>query len=100
MRGSLLDEVVRGSGDIDVHVISGDECRAARDASPERTRGSRRQPGEYVLAALLVARHHRRPALVRAALDPVPDLEMLYLLAVMIAALALGRGPAFVGRGA
>lgn len=94
LRGSLVDDVVRGSGDIDVHVISGD---AASEARPARTRASR--PGasvaQYAAAASLVVATTGLAVAVRAVF-PVPDLEMLYLLAVMAAAVRFGRGPSIV----
>jgi two-component system sensor histidine kinase KdpD len=96
LRGSLLDRVVRASGDIDVHVISGDhgaQSDATAIAGPEpRASLSWRS---YALAAVLVALSTAVGMLVRAVY-PVPDLEMLYLLAVMIAASQLGRGPSLL----
>jgi two-component system, OmpR family, sensor histidine kinase KdpD len=95
LRGSLLDDVVRASGDIDVHVISGDanahpQTRASQPAEPPAvTKGSARS---YFAAAALVGLSTALAALVRA-IYPVPDLEMLYLLAVMVAAAFLGSGP-------
>lgn len=93
LRGSLLDDLVRGSGDIDVHVISGlpsDETdgRAAvpRPSSP---------PSRYLLAALCVALTTGLAAL-GALLFPLPDVEMLYLVAVLVAAVYLGRGPSLL----
>ncbi|MEY4510996.1 MAG: hypothetical protein RLZZ450_3118 [Pseudomonadota bacterium] len=96
LRGSLLDRIVRASGDIDVHVISGDHVgppETAPAATPEaRTKPSLRA---YALSAVFVALSTGVGMLVRAVY-PVPDLEMLYLLAVMIAASQLGRGPSLL----
>jgi two-component system sensor histidine kinase KdpD len=91
LRGSLLDEVVRGSGDIDVHVISGDP----EAAPPERARARERRaaaPGAWLAAAALVGATTLAAAALRA-LWKLPDVEMLFLLAVMAAALRFGRGP-------
>jgi two-component system, OmpR family, sensor histidine kinase KdpD len=97
LRGSLLDEVVRGSDDIDVHVISGGEReeqggggRASRSSASPRRPGS--PPGHYLVAAGLVAITLGTTLAVRAVLA-LPDLEMLYLLTVMVTALWFGRGP-------
>jgi two-component system sensor histidine kinase KdpD len=91
LRGSLLDEVVRGSGDVDVHVISG-----SLTAEEEPEKPSARKPKQpatlYLTAALIVIGTTCIAAVVRAAYD-VPDLEVLYFLAVMIAGIILGRGP-------
>ncbi|MCG3173781.1 MAG: Sensor protein KdpD [Myxococcota bacterium] len=94
MRGSLLDEVVRGSGDIDVHVISGDSTSDAppRGATP---RGGRASGWQYVSAALLVAGTLALALGLRSVMD-LPDLEMLFLLAVMVSAVWFGRGPSIL----
>lgn len=92
LRGSLVDSVVRGSGDIDVHVIRGDAGEAAprADAAPARIVAPLRA---YVQAAIIVAATTSIGVTIRS-MFPVPDLEILYLLAVMVAAARLGRGPA------
>jgi two-component system sensor histidine kinase KdpD len=92
LRGSLLDAVVRGSGDIDVHVITGDSASElpAREPAEPRRWGP---PRHYAWAALLVALTLGLALALRAALE-LPDLEMLFLVAVMVAAGSFGRGPA------
>jgi two-component system sensor histidine kinase KdpD len=96
LRGSLLDEVVRGSGDdIDVHVISGDVWREEEPrnhAPPER---SERSLVPYGWSAVLIAATTALALIVRKV-HPVPDLEMLYLVGVMIAASFFGRGPSIL----
>lgn len=97
LRGSLLDRIVRASGDIDVHVISGDHVAPPAEVEPASS-SERRVPlssRAYALAAVLVALSTAVGMLVRAVY-PVPDLEMLYLLGVMIAASQLGRGPSML----
>lgn len=91
VRGSLLDEVVRGSGEIDIHVISGDQANDTPLLSHVRPRwhAPRRH---YVAATLLVATTLGIALAIRAYGD-LPDLEMLFLLAVMISAVWFGRGP-------
>lgn len=94
VRGSLLDEVVRGSAEIDVHVISGD---AVHDAPPRSHAASsgRRPARDYIAATLLVAVTLGLALALRAFAD-LPDLEMLFLLAVMISAVGFGRGPSIL----
>ena len=96
LRGSLLDEVVRGSGDIEVHVVSG---KAAVEAGEERRRLPAPRPvsppEHYLWAALFVAVTTGLAAGIRA-LVALPDTEMLYLVAVMLAAVYLGRGPSLL----
>ncbi len=93
--GSMLDEVVRGSGDIDVYVITGDTAEPVpRSAAPPAPRLFWR--GEDWLWALgpvslatLVAR------LMNPYFD-LADLAMTYLLAVVITASRARKGPTFL----
>jgi two-component system sensor histidine kinase KdpD len=92
LRGSLLDEIVRGSAEVDVHVISGD-VGTERAAQGPKAKASTAVPTRpYLYAAGLVV---FITALANAIqrFFPVPDIEVLYLLGVMIAAVRLGRGP-------
>ncbi len=98
LRPSLLQAVVTHSGDIDVHVISGDEATVTparrRPAAMVAVDGAfSQQAGAYFAALMLVVVTSVLGTVVDALL-PVPDLEMLYLLAVMLAALRYGRAPA------
>jgi two-component system sensor histidine kinase KdpD len=91
--GSLLDQLVRGSGDVDVYAISGDtETRPRRRAG----RVERRSPlAEYVWAALIIAGFSVLAALVFRFLS-VTDVAMVYLLGVGLVATRYGRGPSVV----
>jgi two-component system sensor histidine kinase KdpD len=94
IRGSLLDAVVRGSGDIDVHVISGDEVSAQPRA--QVSHGTQRTPPiHYVIAALLVGLTLGAAIALRTLLN-LPDAEMLFLFAVMLTAVRFGRGPSIM----
>ena len=97
LRGSLLDSVVRGSGGIDVHVISGDAGDApSRFASPPaRTRAS---VHGYSWALFAVASATCLAALARLVLAP-PDLVMLYLLAIMLVAIRFPLAVAIAASG-
>jgi two-component system sensor histidine kinase KdpD len=89
--GSLLDDVVRGSGDIEVHAIRGTLEDAAERTGPAPA--EKRTPWvAYVAAAAIVALATVGCLAVRHVY-PVPDLEVLYLLAVMVTAVRYGRGP-------
>jgi len=90
LRGSLLDEVVRGSGPIDVHVILGDEAapplrRAPREGEPLDWTGMAVAAGLVAGATGVAAAAWRFLAL--------PDVAMLYLLVILVAAVRFGRGP-------
>ncbi len=94
LRGSLLDDVVRGSGEIDVLVISGDDD-GPRNESPEHTLQDAVPAKSWWLATALIAGTTAIAAILHRWLH-VPDVEMLYLLAVMTAAVFLGRGPSLL----
>ncbi len=95
LRGSLLDELVRGSGDIDVQVINGDNPRfePPRESAPASERAPARH---YAVAAALVLCTLGLALGLRASLD-LPDPEMLFLLTVMATAAWFGRGPSLFG---
>lgn len=93
LRGSLLDEVVRGSGDIDVHVISGDAAAISAPSPPHRAeRPAHSNWRAYAWAFALVAVATAVSAVGSAAFG-LPDIVMLYLLVIMIVASRFGRGP-------
>jgi two-component system sensor histidine kinase KdpD len=88
LRGSLVDEIIRGSGDVEVNVISGD---AGPEKVPERPAAPPTPVVDHVRAVGIVAATTAL-ALGVQALFAVPDIEMLFLLGVMIAAITCGRG--------
>ena len=87
--GSTLDQLVRGSGDVDVYAISGDVT-----SRPRRRAGAGRRSAvaEYARAGLVVAAATALAALVFRFLS-VTDLAMVYLLGVVLVASRYGRGP-------
>jgi two-component system sensor histidine kinase KdpD len=88
--GSLLERLVRGSGGIDVHVISGDVEEPTPQDDDEPARPS--EWPDYLLAAEMVG----VAALAAAVADQflaLPDIVMIFLVAIMFAALRVGRGP-------
>ena len=88
--GSSLDQLVRGSGDVDVYAISGDATARPR----RRAAGGRPSPAsEYLRAAFIVAVCAALGALVFRFLS-VTDVAMVYLLGVVLVASRYGRGPA------
>lgn len=93
LRGSLLDDVVRGSGDIEVQVVGGsaqeDQGRAPRRPTSD---GELASAATYGLAALLVVLTTLVALGLRSTFN-VPDLEILFVLAVLLTAIRLGRGP-------
>jgi two-component system sensor histidine kinase KdpD len=93
VRGSVVEQLTRHSGPIDVYVISGDtgepKQSVARDWVPHRP--WRR----YAASVLLVALTTLVGEFIRPFISPV-NLVMLYLPAVVLAAIYLGRGPAML----
>ncbi len=89
--GSLLDEVVRGSGDIDVYVITGDTGELVRQlavkASPQKWR-----KGDWLLGIGSVAACTGIAALMFPYFA-LMDLAMVYLLGVVFTASRAGKGP-------
>jgi two-component system, OmpR family, sensor histidine kinase KdpD len=93
LRGSVVDQIIRLSGLIDVYVISGTE-ETPRKA--EHSRGSAGRPWrQYLQSVGLVAAASVIGWPIHIWLEPA-NLVMLYLTAVVIAALYLGRGPAIL----
>jgi len=93
LRGSVVDRLIRLSGSIDVYVISSE----AEPQTRKIVEGWRphRPLGRYLLGLLLVAAATGLSALIAPYISPT-NLVVIYLLAVVLAAVYLGRGPAIV----
>src|SRR5512138_2524805 len=93
LQGSIVDQLVYASGDIDVYVIS------ARDGKTSLSLPTDWQPHRplvrYALSLGLVAISTLFGLLVRSDLEPT-NLVMLYLASVVISAIFLGRGPSLL----
>jgi two-component system sensor histidine kinase KdpD len=98
LRGSLVDDVVRGSGGIDVHVISGDPgettARTPQATAVEKSTRRKKQRG-YAFAVVAVLLASGVSALAQVVLA-TPDLVMLYLLAIMLVAVWFDLGSAIL----
>jgi len=93
VRGSLVDQLIRGSGHIDVYVISDEPGPAA---APEHRGWLPHRPWRrYLWAVAIVAATTLLGQPLTRWLDPT-NLVMLYLLAVVVAAVYLGRGPSIM----
>ncbi|MDC0723194.1 sensor histidine kinase [Nannocystis bainbridge] len=93
--GSVLDTLVRGSGAIDVHVISGDEGPGARRPMLRPVTPSRARPIPYAWAVGSVAGVTGLCTLLYSYVD-MSDIIMLYLLVIMMTAARFGRGPSML----
>ena len=92
-RGSLVYELTRKCGDIDVYVISGDPHSARSATAPPRQVPDSRVNYLWALAVILGCTG------IGAALLPhvaPTNLVMVYLLGVVAVALWLGRGPSIL----
>ena len=87
----MLDELVRGSGDIEVYVISGDVAEPVKSI---RAKSGRTRPKvKEWLFSLGVVGACTGLAFLMAPYFEVVDLAMVYLLGVVIAAGRTDRGP-------
>lgn len=90
LRGSVVDQVIHDSDEIDVYVIN------ARTEPPQITRRFVPETGrawrQYLYSIGLVALVSLLGQPIRAAIEPT-NLVMLYLLVVVVAATRWGRGP-------
>ena len=87
-RGSLLDEIVRGSGDIDVHVIAGEPGAPPVRRKPPQTW---RVDWRVVFWTAAMIGVTTVGAIFIGARLALPDVVMLYLLVIMIVAVRYGR---------
>jgi two-component system, OmpR family, sensor histidine kinase KdpD len=93
LRGSLVYELTRECGDIDVYVISGDPHPAMPTAAPAHRMSESRWGYLWSLIVVLVCTG------LSAALSPYiapTNLVMVYLSGVVAAALWTGRGPSIL----
>jgi two-component system sensor histidine kinase KdpD len=93
--GSLVDDLARHSGPIDVYVISGDpdHTRQRPPSEPEFERA--RRWSAYMWAVAVVAVCTLLAGLAFPNLD-LSNLVMIYLFGVVIVAIRLGRGPSIL----
>lgn len=93
--GSVVDQLIRESGPIDVYVVSSATAQATAlkpRTALEQGRGGRTWR-RFILSALLVGIATLLGHPLRPLLSPT-NLVMLYLAAVVVSAFYLGRGPA------
>lgn len=93
LRGSLVDELIYRSGDIDIYVITSSEpAHIPAEENPLRPRSAW---GKYLLGLVLTAFATGLGFLLELSIPPT-NLVIIYLLAVMAAAVYLGRGPSIL----
>ena len=106
IRGTVIDQIIRSSGMIDVYVIS-EEMASRATAAVKRGEGLRKGQkrdlpetitphpplSRYLLSLILVFVFTLLGFPLHGVMDPT-NLVMIYLAGVVIAAVFLGRGPA------
>ena len=90
IRPSLVDEIVRRSGDIDVYVITGEA--GAESVAPPRTPRRTSDWRAYAKGASVVALVTLLCELLFGRIE-LANLVMLYLLGTVLVAARFGRGP-------
>jgi two-component system sensor histidine kinase KdpD len=91
LRGSLVDQLIHRSGDIDIYVVtSSDKPTFPPEENPLRLHSPL---SRYLWSTFLVVIATALGFLIGGRIEPT-NLVMLYLLTVVIAAIYLGRGPA------
>jgi two-component system sensor histidine kinase KdpD len=91
--GTPLDELMRLSGDIDVHVISREPAEPGAAALPVQPKKLRWSDYEGGLLYLILA---TALCFLMYPYFDLANLIMVYLLAVLVTALQCGRGPAIL----
>ena len=93
--GSLPRDLIRGAGDVTVHVLP--ESGGTVPAKRVRARAAARRPpvAPFLVAALLVALA-TGPALLVELYVPLPNISLVYLLPVVLTALWHGLWPALL----
>ncbi|MEK7704335.1 MAG: sensor histidine kinase KdpD, partial [Myxococcota bacterium] len=97
LKGSIVNRLVRDSGDIEINFIAGDEAPAHAKARPLPTKSGLNRVG-IALAALSVAVATTVGVLTRATVAQA-DLVMGFLLIIMVVAYRYGRTPSLVAAG-
>ncbi|RPI99416.1 MAG: sensor histidine kinase KdpD, partial [Chloroflexi bacterium] len=90
LRGSVVDHIIHHSDEIDVYVIS--STRESHFPIPRTGSETRHGLREYLYAAGIVVLVSIVGQPIHLVIDPT-NLVMLYLLAVVVAAIRWGRGP-------
>jgi two-component system, OmpR family, sensor histidine kinase KdpD len=88
--GSIVDALVRGSGEIDIHVISGEP--GAKPVRPSRFRARPTDTTAYGLAVAVVAAATGLAWLMLPRFE-LANIVMVYLLSVVAVSARTGRGP-------
>lgn len=93
VKGSVVDQLIYASGDIDIYVISA-QADSSKPVVPVEWQ-PHRPLGRYLFSFGLVLASTLLGVTVRGDLEPA-NLVMLYLASTVISAIYLGRGPSLL----
>ncbi len=94
MYGTLADQLIRGSGDIDIYVITGD--RGNRQIMRSILWSGQATSWQYYMSAPLMVLVVTLLLMPLRSLVPPVNLVMLYLVGVVAVALRFGRAPSIL----
>ena len=94
LRPSVVDRLIRISGDIDMYVVNSEAEQQPLRVAAEGWR-PHRPLGRYLIGLLLVLAASGLSAVVDPYISPT-NLIIIYLLSVVVAAVFLGRGPSIM----
>ncbi len=94
LKPDFLDEVVRKSGDIDIYVIKGDEHPSVTLAAPRESKP--RLSAQAFFASIAAIAIATAVATAFFGRKQLPDVVMLYLLAIVLVAMRFGFGPSML----
>lgn len=92
--GTLAEQLIRGSGDIDVYIVTGDPAEDHKPASMPLWH-SQASMQQYLLSLAVVSAATAIMLLLRSYLESA-SLVMLYLIGIVGISLRYGRGPALL----
>ncbi len=95
LRGSVVDQLIHHSGSIDIYIITGQGDGKPASETAANLPPAQRRPWRYAGSVALVGAASLLSALLVPRISPT-NLVMIFLLAVVIAAVYLGRGPAIL----
>ena len=90
-RGSVVHDIIRKSGDIDVYVVTGEEGRASKPRPPALWRKSGLAPRRFLYSTLSVAVATAVAAILQSSVTLL-DLSVIFLPTVLISAMRWGLG--------
>ena len=94
-RGSPVNDVIRRSGNIDVHVISGEGAPVSEQPATRRWRRSVVRLNEYAIALGFVTIAGTAAKVLQLVLS-LPDPAMVFLAGVLFTAVLCGLGPSIM----